>query len=178
MSKILIYFFIGLSLSMDAFSLSISIGTLSPRRFKRIELILIIGLYHFFMPLIGFLIGSKFSEIELIKGNIIVSLIFIILSIEMYINRNNEENIKFLSFLKILLIALSVSIDSLIIGLAFGIKKEIIIIPISIISLCSMIFTYTGLKVGEYLSNKYQEKGKIIGVIILFLLGIKSFFDI
>lgn len=174
MSKIFIYFFIGISLSMDAFSLAISIGTLSPKKLKKIELILTIGIFHFFMPYFGSILGNYLKDLSMIPSNYIVAFIFIALGIEMVKNKDNENPIGLLTILKILFISLTVSIDALLIGLAFGIQKESLILGFIIISITSMMFTYLGLEVGTFLSKKDQEKGKIIGVIILFLLGIKN----
>ena len=178
MIRILIYFFIGVSLSIDAFSLAITIGTLSPSKKKKYELISIIGLFHFIMPLCGYYIGNTLIQLSTIKTNIIVSLIFFVLGIEMLLEKKEEHIIKNLAIIKIIVIALAVSLDSFAVGIVFGLKKEIIVISVPIISISSMIFTKIGLELGTYLSNKYQEKGKIIGVIILLLLGIKNLFEL
>ena len=50
---------IGISLSMDAFSLSLAYGTLNIKNRNINLLTLIVGLYHFFMPLIGMFVGKK-----------------------------------------------------------------------------------------------------------------------
>ena len=61
MFKVLIYFFIGISLSMDAFTLSLSIGTTSPKKKNQLLLSILIGSFHFFMPIIGNKIGNIFQ---------------------------------------------------------------------------------------------------------------------
>ena len=177
MLKILIYFFIGISLSIDAFSLAIPIGTLSISNKKRKELISIIGLFHFIMPVLGYLLGNQLFQISKWKTNYIVSFIYITLSLDLLLSKQEEKSYTFLSLYKIIIIALTVSIDSFAIGIILGLKQERILLSSSIISFSSMLFTYSGLKLGNYLSNKYQEKGKIIGIMILLLLGIKSLFE-
>ena len=174
MSKILIYFFIGISLSMDAFSLAISIGTLSPKKLKKIELITTIGIFHFIMPYIGSTLGNYLKDLSIIPSKFIVAFIFIALGIDLMKNKDSENQVGLLTIIKILFIGLTVSIDALLIGIAIGIQNESPILGFIIISITSMIFTYLGLKVGTFLSKKDQEKGKIIGIIILFLLGIKN----
>ena len=49
----LIYFFTGIGLSMDAFSLSLSLGTTNPKKSIILKTALIVGLFHFIMPLLG-----------------------------------------------------------------------------------------------------------------------------
>ena len=46
-------FLIAIALSMDAFSLSLAYGTLGLTKKEVNKLSVIVGIYHFFMPLIG-----------------------------------------------------------------------------------------------------------------------------
>ena len=55
---------IGISLSMDAFSLALVYGMIGMPYKKKIVLALIVGIYHFIMPLIGLLIGLFISNIS------------------------------------------------------------------------------------------------------------------
>ena len=50
---------IAVSLSMDAFSLSLVYGTLNLEKKTIILQSLIVGLFHFFMPRIGIYVGDK-----------------------------------------------------------------------------------------------------------------------
>ena len=58
MYSIIMLFTIGIALSMDTFSLSLSIGTLNIKSKKIILIAIIVGIMHFIMPLIGMLIGK------------------------------------------------------------------------------------------------------------------------
>ena len=49
---------IGISLSMDAFSLALLYGTYGLAKNEEITLSIIVGLFHFFMPLIGLFFGN------------------------------------------------------------------------------------------------------------------------
>ena len=159
---------------MDAFSLGISLGTLDLLKKEKKELVSIIGLFHFIMPLIGYRIGNQLIQISSKNMNYLVSFIVLVLSIEMAYEKSEENKIISFTVLKIILVAVTVSIDSLAIGFVYGLKKEFFFLAVPIISISSMIFTYSGLKIGTYLSNKYQEKGKKIGIGILLLLGLKN----
>ena len=72
MIETIIYFFIGLSLSIDAFSLSLSIGTLNLNKKQVAKLPIFIGIFHFFMPFIGILIGKSIATKLIIKVNYIM----------------------------------------------------------------------------------------------------------
>ena len=133
----LIYFFVGIGLSMDAFSLSLSIGTTSPKKNIIIKTALVVGIFHFFMPILGYSIGNILKD-KIIGINYLTFLIFIFLSIEMYRNRN-EEKTNILNIITILIIALSVSIDSFTVGIVFGLNNEYIIVSSIIFSIISSL---------------------------------------
>ena len=172
MLQLLIYFFVAISLSMDAFGVAISLGTQEINNKIIYKLPLIIGLFHFIMPNIGSMIGYKLNDI-IINTNIITSIIFIILAINIYINRNKEEKIKIVNIISLLIIAISVSIDSLSVGLAFSISKENILLSSIIFSITSLIFTYTGLKTGKILKDKLNNKSEYIGIVLMLIIAMK-----
>ena len=51
-------FLIAISLSMDAFSLSLAYGTLNLKKKEIHRLALMVGIFHFVMPLFGHLFGD------------------------------------------------------------------------------------------------------------------------
>ena len=67
---------IAISLSMDAFSLSLAYGTISMTKKEITLLSTIVGIYHFFMPILGMLIGKFLFNLIHISGDIIVLVIF------------------------------------------------------------------------------------------------------
>lgn len=167
----LIYFFVGIGLSMDAFSLSLSLGTTYPSKRNIVKTSLVVGIFHFIMPLLGYFIGINFKY--RISGiNILTFLLFVVLSFELYKNRN-EENNSILNNLTILLIAFSVSIDSFTVGIVFGLNSEFIVISSIIFSLTSFIFTYLGLTLGKKLKDKYKKHSTYLGIILLLIVAFK-----
>lgn len=172
MLQTLIYFFIGLSLSMDTFSLSLSIGTTSPTKQQIIKTSILVGVFHFIMPLLGSAIGSVFSN-TIIKTNYITFTIFIFLAVQMFLNRNSEEKTDILTIFSIILFAISVSLDSFSVGIAFGITKESTIISGIIFSFVSATFTYLGLKLGKKLTEKYKEKTTYLGIFLMIIIAFK-----
>ena len=63
MYQALIYFFIAVGLSMDAFSLAIAYATNGISMKKTIMLSMSVGLFHYAMPLIGSIVGKKLDFI-------------------------------------------------------------------------------------------------------------------
>ena len=84
---------IAVSLSMDAFSLSLAYGTLNLRKKDIISLAVIVGIYHFFMPLLGNLAGSMFLKVFPVSPELIVFVVLGFIGVQMIIEgiRGNEE---------------------------------------------------------------------------------------
>ena len=77
---------IAVSLSMDAFSLSLAYGTLNLEKKYIRKTAIIVGIYHFFMPLIGLTIGNMILKIVPIQPNIIICIVLTFIGIEMIID--------------------------------------------------------------------------------------------
>ena len=176
MSQILIYFFIGISLSIDAFSLAISLGTTIPSKRNIIKTSIIISIFHFIMPLLGSKTGKLLKDIIVIKPNIILFIIFTFLGIEM-LKRNKEEqkNIK-LTTIMIIIVSLSVSIDSFTVGFAIQLLSNPILPACVIFSILSGLFTYIGFSFGKIIEKVLQEKSNYVGAFIIFIIAIKYLF--
>ena len=172
----LIYFFTGIGLSMDAFSLSLSLGTTNPSKINIIKTALIVGLFHFFMPLLGYFIGYTF-QYKIPNINILTFILFVILSMEMYKSKD-EEKASILNNLTILLIAFSVSIDSFTVGIAFGLNNEYMLISSIIFSITSALFTYIGLVLGKKLKTKYKTLSTYLGIILLLIVALKYLINV
>ena len=59
MQELVSILLIGISLSMDTFSLCLSLGALNSTKNKLYLLPLMVGVLHFFMPLLGNVIGKS-----------------------------------------------------------------------------------------------------------------------
>ncbi len=179
MSSLFFYIFLAIGLSMDAFSLSLAYGTNRPRKRSIFILSLLVGSFHFIMPNIGSLIGHSFLKGFIIYGNIITGLVFLFLTIQMIMSFKEDEEVSTLtSFVEILLFSLAVSVDSFTIGIALSLENNNLIVAGLIFSIISFIFTFSGLILGRFLSEKSGNISKVIGVIILFIFAIRYLFNL
>ena len=171
--SLIIIIILALTLSMDAFSLALIYGTLDlPLKMQKIMSIMV-GIFHFFMPILGYQIGEILLKLLKVNPEILVGIIFIILGLEMMLSIKKEEKIKMLTnIFSVLLFSLTVSIDSFSIGISFGVTKTNIIISCLIFSIISSLFTYLGLMLGKKLSERFGSISILIGAIILIILGI------
>lgn len=181
MALIITYIFVGISLSMDAFSLSMVYGTLSLEKKMIRFLSILVGVFHFFMPLLGVFIGEYVISSFIPNPDKLVGIIFIILGLQMIFSINELSRTTATSFKNLgqaLLFAFSVSLDSFSIGIglgAAGTSYHNQLIAILIFSICSATFTFLGLQLGKKLSLKFGKIANIIGSILLLILGLKSF---
>ena len=173
MSEIITLLTIGFALSLDAFSLALSFGTLNIENKKSILIAIVVGIFHFFMPLLGLLVGSNIIKIFSLSGDFFVAIILLYISFEMIRSLITKEEFNFdLKITTIITFAFLVSMDSFSIGLGINVITSHIILASLIFSIISAIFTYLGLIVGKYTKQHFGTIANLIGAILLFILGI------
>ena len=177
MNSLLAIFLVGISLSMDTFSLSLCYGTLNISNKKTIILSTIVGLFHFFMPILGLTIGNFIIEHLIIDGKYIILIILSIIGIDMIFSSFKTEERKILtSIFGILIFAFSVSLDSFSTGLGLNLMTNNILGSLIIFTITSASFTFLGVKLGKKLNNKFGKISNMVGGIVLILMGIYFFF--
>ena len=158
---------------MDAFALSMSYGI---RKINIKNVVLTsyaVGIFHFFMPLIGTYIGISLFEYTIFKPKYILFLVFLILSVDMFMHFfEKKEKIRSLNLLGTLFFAFSVSFDSLSVGLGIRYLYDNVLICVSIFCVISSFFTCLGFYIGKRLSNKVGRYSFLFGSITLFLYSV------
>lgn len=163
---------LGISLSLDAFSLALCFGTLNFTYRKMFLISLTVGIFHFFMPLLGIITSDIILKLVLINPKYIAFLVFVILGIFMIINK--EESIcKLSSLISIISFAFAVSIDSYVAGIGLNLIYSNHIVSSLIFTIISSLFTMSGLLLGKYINNKVGNISKIIGGVTLILFSLQ-----
>ncbi len=163
---------ISVSLSMDAFSLSLAYGTLGMSNKDKKLLSLITGVFHFFMPLLGLLIGNIILNFININPGVVVACILSFIGVEMIISSFKEEEVKKMKLPEYFLFALAVSIDSFSVGITLTeINTNLFFSPL-VFALTSTFFTFAGLSLGNKIEKMVGKMSTIIGGIILVLVGV------
>ena len=173
MKELLILLIIGVSLSIDAFSVSTVIGMTHPSRKKCWITSIIVGIFHFIMPLLGLYLSYQITKKVNINTDLLLGIILLLISTQMFIEYIKPSN-KDISLTKlgIFLFAFGVSLDSFTIGIGLKAITNNILLSSTIFSLCSFSFTFLGLTLGKYVSKILKKYSYLIGTILLFLLGI------
>ena len=177
MNVFLMIFLIGISLSMDAFSLALVYGTYSLKKREIFLLSIIVGIFHFFMPLMGLSFGGFISKYFLFNINLVVGVILGIIGVEMLISSIKEEKTNvMISMVGFLLFGLSVSIDSFTTGIGLSMISRNYYLCAIIFMISSSFFTYLGLIFGNMLSVKFGKYATIFGGIIMLILSLGYIF--
>lgn len=167
---------IAISLSMDAFSLALSVGTIIKNKRKWALISGIVGIFHFFMPLIGASLGYLFMTNLHIQADFLESIIFFYIAIVMFkdFKKEDDENID-LSFFGIFIFAFGVSLDSFGIGFTFSMDFIRMLLAVSIFAIISASFTFMGLMFGDKLQKRIGDYSILFGALIMSILAIINF---
>lgn len=164
---------IGLSLSMDAFSLALAYGTLGINKKEIILLSSIVGIYHFFMPLIGSKIGSIIFSYIRVSSNLIVFFILLFIGINLIKESFEKSEInKKNNLFGFILFGLAVSLDSFSIGIGLETITNKHIESSIIFMICSFILTLLGLLLGKKISCFLGKIATLIGGIVLIIISV------
>lgn len=169
---IMIVLAIAVSLSMDAFSLSLSYGTIIDSKKQRILLSLIVGLFHFCMPLIGMILGKGIFKFLNVNSDFIVFLILFVIGVQMIFGSFKDEEVKVMKISELLLFGFAVSIDSFSVGFTLTSIYENYIVSAILFSICSSFFTFVGLYLGNIIKKSIGDLATILGGVILIIIGV------
>lgn len=169
----LVVLLIAVSLSMDAFSLALSLGTLAFPLKLRVGLASLTGAFHFFMPLLGTFLGSVFVDALHIDVHLLSFSIFFYIAIVMFKDFKTGEAVNFkLTILGALIFAFGVSLDSFGIGVALQLSGLKMINSFLIFTLMSFSFTLLGLNLGNRLNSLIGEYSVLLGALIMMGLAL------
>lgn len=174
---IFIIVLVAVSLSMDAFSLALAYGTLNLDKKNILYLSVIVGIYHFIMPILGMFIGSKLLPFLPIKPSFIVFIILTFIGVQMVIEtKKSEKELRKMDFFQLLMFGLAVSIDSFSVGIGLNTISDNVLLCAFIFSIVSLMFTFLGLVLGKKINLILGKVSTLIGGIILIIIGLISLF--
>ena len=176
-------FLIGVGLSMDAFAVAICQGLCMPRlNWKRGAVVAaFFGGFQALMPLLGWLLGSQFSDyiqsfdhwiafvlLLLIGGNMIREAFGPEEEEEAECGASDRLDIK-----RLALMAVATSIDALAIGVTFAFLSVSIIPAVSLIGCTTFCLSLVGVAAGHFFGTRYKTRAEVAGGVVLVLIGAK-----
>ncbi len=162
---------------MDTFSLCLGIGSLNISKNKILLFSIIVGILHFIMPLAGASLGNNIAILLQLKSKLLLGIVLIFLAIKSLIDIfKDSPNIYNISLYGLLILAISVSIDSFSTGLGLRAITNNYILASSIFSVFSCLFSILGYIIGSYFGKKCGSYASLIGSFLLLVLGIANLF--
>ena len=168
---------LAIGLSMDAFAVSICKGlSLKKMDWKKAGLAgLYFGGFQALMPLIGYLLGSRFEHLIVEVDHWIAFILLLIIGGNMIKESRGEteELDDSFTFKTMLTLAVATSIDALAVGVSFAFLKVNILLAVCFIGVTTFFFSFAGVKIGNVFGSKFKSKAELFGGIILILIGVK-----
>lgn len=169
---------LAVALSMDAFAVSIGLGSKHLQKTKSLAVLVAIyfGLFQAVMPLIGFLGGKGvLGWVEDYAHGIAFLLLLLIGGKMIYesITEDIEEDIAQITHKILLVLAIATSIDAMAAGFTLTLIKVNPLIACATIGVTTFFFSWLGVFVGAKSGTWLESKAELFGGIILILIGFK-----
>lgn len=180
---------LGIGLSLDTFAVSLSLGFACDRttRKEKIRFLIIIGLFHFLMIMIGWMVGANISKLISTYDHWIAFALLSFLGAKMiregFADPSDEEvECDLLSLRNTLMFGIALSIDALITGFSLGLVTVSlfngtplgnITLAAAIIGLSAFLISTAGIFIGKIASGRLGSKAEIFGGVILIAIGLK-----
>lgn len=171
-------FIIAVSLSMDAFAVSICKGlsTGRPRLSHCLTCGAWFGGFQALMPLIGWLLGVRFQGMIVSVDHWVAFMLLGLIGFNMVReSRGGEADELDCSFgpRAMLPLAVATSIDALAVGVTFAFLRVDIVSAIFFIGATTFVLSAAGVKAGSIFGSRFKSKAELAGGLILIAMGIK-----
>ena len=171
-------FLIGVSLSMDAFAISVCKGLSQKKTTLRHCLTAgaYFGIFQALMPLIGyFLAGTVAAKIAGFSHYIAFGLLLLIggnMIRESFSGEDGDDDPS-MSFRVMIPLAVATSIDAFAVGVSFALVDVNIVPAVILIGATTFVISGIGIKLGGFVGSRFSKAAGIAGGAVLVLLGIK-----
>ena len=171
-------FLIAVGLSMDAFAVSVCKGlAMEKAPLKKAAVAgAWFGSFQALMPLIGYLLGSRFEKYITRIDHWIAFILLALIGINMIkeaFSKEEEKASSTMYFKEMFLLAVATSIDALAVGITFAFLRVDILPAVSLIGITTFLLSIAGVKAGNLFGSRYKSKAELAGGILLILRGTK-----
>jgi putative Mn2+ efflux pump MntP len=178
---------LGFCLATDAFAVSITNGMCSIKVTKKnvLSTAFTFGLFQGVMPILGFLLGSSFTDIISRYQHFIALFLLGGIGINMLVeaikDRKNPEGVckikNIFSVKNLIIQGIATSIDALAVGVSLAAMDEKILSIALMIAGITFVCCFVGVCIGKRFGLLLGIRAKFGGGLILILLGIKIFIE-
>ena len=169
---------IGVGLAMDALAVSVCKGLAMKKMNWRSAAVIAawFGFFQFLMPVIGWLLGSAFSDLAESIDHWIAFVLLALIGANMIREAlsGEEETTNDSIAPKVMLpLAVATSIDALTVGITFAFFKINVWAASLLIGGITFVICILGVKLGNRFGEKLGSRAQILGGVVLILIGLK-----
>lgn len=172
-------FLLSVGLAADAFSASVCEG-IKMKKINHIGAVmtaLFFGIFQAGMPLVGYFLGNRFSEITAAYDGWIAFILLGIIGGKMiweafHPEKSDRKDYTF-NLKEIIILSVATSIDALAVGIVFVAQKTNILFSVSVIGIVTFVLSLVGVLTGNRFGGKYGNKAEIAGGCVLVFIGVK-----
>jgi putative Mn2+ efflux pump MntP len=163
-----------LSLGLDTFAVSVGLGMSGLGRRQQLRFGFTFAFAEGVMPLVGFLIGQVVATaVGGVASYVAVALLLLVGLYTIWESRQEEEHeYENASFYKLLVTALSVSLDELAIGFGLGLLHIPILLATLVIAVQAFGLTFIGTTLGHAIGERLAERAELLSGVVLTLLAV------
>ncbi|GGF55094.1 manganese efflux pump MntP [Alteromonas lipolytica] len=171
-------FILALALSMDAFAVSIGLGSkhVVSARSLSLSAALYFGLFQGLMPLIGYLGGQGLLGFIGDFAHWIAFILLVIIGGKMIyeaLSEGIEEDIAQITPRVMLVLAIATSIDAMAAGFTLTLLDFNAFLACLLIGVVTFVFSFLGVHIGAKTGTWLESKAEILGGVVLILIGVK-----
>ena len=169
---------LAVGLSMDAFAVSVCKGLCMKKADLRAQAICgaWFGGFQALMPLLGWLLGSRFSRYIEKFDHWIAFILLALIGANMIreaVSGKEEDVDSSLKFGEMFLMAVATSIDALAVGVSFAFLNVSIVPAVTCIGVITFVISAIGVKIGSIFGARYKARAEIAGGVILIIIGLR-----
>lgn len=169
---------LALALSMDAFAVSVGLGSKPVASHKRLAVwaAIYFGLFQGLMPLVGYLGGKGLLGWIEVYAPWIAFLLLLFIGGKMIFeafSEGIEEDISQITQRVMLTLAIATSIDAMAAGFALNLLEVNALLACLIIGLVTFVMSAIGVYIGKRSGTWLESKAELLGGVVLILIGIK-----
>jgi putative Mn2+ efflux pump MntP len=163
------------ALGMDAFSVGLGMGMYRLRLRQIFKIGVTIGIFHVWMPLIGMVAGKFLSDRFGMLATYLGGMLLILLGVQMILSSIKKDQKSVITPVGwgLIVFALSVSLDSLSVGLTLGIYGAKTMLVVLCFGIVATILTWSGLLIGRKVQGLLGVYSVALGGSILLAFGLK-----
>lgn len=167
---------LAVALSMDAFAVSIGLGSKGNTRGLGLKAGLFFGAFQALMPFIGYLGGKGVLDWVDAYARWIAFGLLALIGVKMIyegLHEGIEEDIAAVTNKMMLLLAIATSIDAMAAGFSLTLLDIDVYLACLIIGVTTFAFSWVGVQIGKRGGTWLESKAEIFGGVALILIGIK-----